>query len=448
MRILIVGAGRAGFDIAKILSGEDQDVILIDKDPEALRAAAEHLDVMTVVGNGASARTLEEVDIKAVDIILAVTENDELNMIACMTAKQYGVPMTVARVRNSDYTSPHPHLLSFSQYGIDLIINPEHLAAQEIFRLLAVPMATDMEYFHEGKLSLVGLKVGEKLEIAGQRISDLNLEKLTVVAILRDGQALIPGGNTRLLPEDRIFVLGETKGFHNLNELIKKKTPHFRRIVIAGGGLITQYLLRLLREKKNNLEVKIIDPRVELCRTLAGELEGCSIICADPTKKEVLEEEDLGPDDIFLSLQGEENLDLIASLLAHKAGVEEIICGIGREDYIPLAEMIGVTATITPRLLLTNTMLKLVRKSNIVSINLLQSGDAEIIEVIPTEHSPATQKCLRELNLPPGIVIGSILHQGRIIVPRGDTLIQPHDRVIIFALKSAIPTIEWLFNNK
>ena len=188
MRIVIVGAGRAGFDISKILSGENHDVILIDRDPEALRAAAEQLDVMTLVGNGASARTLEEVDIKAADIILAVTENDELNLIACMTAKQCGVPMTVARVRNSDYTSAHPYLLSYSQYGIDLIINPEHLAAQEIFRLLEVPMATDMEYFHEGKLSLIGLKVGEELAIAGQRISDLNLEKLTVVAIIRNGR--------------------------------------------------------------------------------------------------------------------------------------------------------------------------------------------------------------------------------------------------------------------
>lgn len=448
MRIVVVGAGRAGFDISKVLSGEDHDVVLIDKDPEVLRAVADNLDVLTVVGNGASARTLEEVDIKAVDIILAVTENDELNMIACMTAKQGGVPMTVARVRNSDYTSSHPYLLSYSKYGIDLIINPEHLAAQEIFRLIEVPMATDMEYFHDGKLSLIGLKIDEELAIAGQRISDLNLKRFTIVAVIRDGKALIPSGNTQLLPKDRIFVLGETKGFQNLNGLIKTKTPNFRRIVIAGGGLITQYLLKLLRQKKNSLEIKIIEPRVDLCRTLAGELEGCSIICADPTKKEVLEEEDLGSGDIFLSLLGSENLDLIASLLARKLGVEEIICEIGREDYIPLGETIGVTATITPRLLMTNTVLKLVRKSNIVSINLLQSGDAEIIEVIPTENSPATQKILRELNIPPGIVIGGIIHQGKIIVPRGDTLIHPHDHVVIFALKSVVPAVERLFNNK
>jgi trk system potassium uptake protein TrkA len=448
MRIVVVGAGRVGYNISQALSGEDHDVILIDKDPQVLKAAANKLDVMTVMGNGASARTLEEVDIKSVDIMVAVTENDELNMIACMTAKQCGVPMTVARIRNSDYTSSHPYLLSYSSYGIDLIINPEHLAAQEIFRLIEVPMATEMEYFHDGKLSLIGLKIEKELAIAEHRISDLNLERFTIVAVIRDGKALIPRGNTKLLPKDKIFVLGETRGFQNLNDLIKTKTPVFKRIIIAGGGLITRYLLRLLRQKKNSLEIKIIEPQNELCKTLAGEVEGCSIICADPTKRDVLEEENLGAGDIFISLLGSENLNLVASLLARKLGVEEIICELGREDYIPLGDTIGVTATITPRLLTTNTVLKLVRKSNILNINLLQSGDAEIIELLPEENSLVTKGNLRDLNISPGIVIGAVIHDDKIIVPRGDTIINPYDHVIIFALKSAIPEVEKLFDTK
>lgn len=448
MRIVVVGVGRVGFNISKTLSEEEHDVILIDKDPEVLKAAASTLDVMTVVGNGASARTLEEVDIKSVDIMLAVTENDELNMIACMTAKQCGVPMTVARIRDSDYTSSHPYLLSYSHYGIDLIINPEHLAAQEIFRLIEVPMATDMEYFHDGKLSLIGLKIEEELAIAGRRICDLNLEQFTIVAVIRDGKALIPGGSTSLLPKDKIFILGQTRGFQHLNGLIRTKSPVFKRIIIAGGGLISQYLLRLLRQKKNVPEIKVIEPKMELCHTLAGELEGSSIICADPTRKEVLEEENLGPGDIFISLLGSENSNLVASLLARKLGVEKIICEIGREDYIPLGEMIGVTATITPRLLTINTVLKLVRKSNIVNINLMQSGDAEIIEVIPEENSPVTKGKLRDLSIPPGIVIGAVIHEGKIIVPRGETQIRPYDHVIVFALKSVIAEVEKLFDNQ
>ena len=445
MRIVVVGLGRVGYNISKVLSEEGHDVIIIDKDPEVLKMAAADLDVMTVVGNGASARTLEEVDIKTVDIILAVTEHDELNMIACMTAKQSGVPMTVARIRNPEYTSYHPYILSYSHYGIDRIINPEHLAAQEIFRLIAIPMATDVEYFYDGKLSLVGLKVNQEMEIAGQRIADLNLERFTVVAVAREGKALIPRGGTRLLPDDKILVLGETLGFQHLNGLTKKKTPVFRRVVIAGGGLIAQYFIRLLLQKKKSPEIVVFDPNPEVCAAIATELPGCEIICADPTNKEVLEEQYLGPDDVFISLLGTESNNLMASLLARKLGVEEVICEIGREDYIPLADTVGVTAAITPRLLTVNTVLKLVRKSNIVNINLLQSGDAEILEVIPETNSPVTEAKLRDLGLPPGILIGAVIHEGKVIVPRGDTWIQPSDHVIVFAMKKLVPEVEKLF---
>src|SRR5690554_2353843 len=216
MKVVVVGAGKVGFDLSKVLSEEQHDVIVIDKDPAALKPIIETLDVMPVVGNGASAVVLEEIGIKTVDIIIAVTENDELNMIACMTAKQCGVPMTVARVRNPEYTSPHPYLLSYVRFGLDLIINPEHLAAQEIFRLVEVPMATDMEYFADGRLSMVGIKVEDNMAISGKSIRELSLDKLTVVAISREGKILIPSGNTLLLPKDKVFVVGETAGFHNL----------------------------------------------------------------------------------------------------------------------------------------------------------------------------------------------------------------------------------------
>jgi trk system potassium uptake protein TrkA len=445
MRIVVVGAGKVGFNVSKSLSKEKHDVIIIDKDPEALRMISEHLDVLPVVGNGASAKVLEDIGIKSVNIMLAVTENDELNLIACMTAKQFGVPMTVARVRNTDYTSPHPYMLSYSKYGIDLIINPEHLAAQEIFRLIEVPMATDMEYFFDGKLSLVGIKVEDDMAIVGKRIADLNLRKLTIVAIVRDGKALIPNGDTQLLAKDKIYVLGETKGFHNLNGLIKQKRPSFRRLMIAGASLTAQFLVRLLAEKKVVPEVTIIDTDLGRLRELAQELDSCRLIHADPTKIEVLEEEQLGPNDAFITTMGSENSNLVACTLAKKLGTKEIICEISREDYIPIAEMMGVTATITPRLLMVNTVLKLVRRSNVLSVNLLDSGDAEIIEIRAEQDAPITRDSIKNLDLPKGMVIGSIIHENQVLVPRGDTIIKPEDRVIIFALHSIVSGVERWF---
>ena len=445
MKIVVVGAGKVGFDISKVLSEEQHDVIVIDKDPDALNSVVETLDVMTMVGNGASAGVLEEIGIKTVDIIIAVTEIDELNMIACMTAKQCGVPMTVARVRNPEYTSPHPYLLSYARFGLDLIINPEHLAAQEIFRLVEVPMATDMEYFADGRLSMVGIKVEDNMAISGKSIRELSLDKLTVVAISREGKILIPSGNTLLLPKDKVFVVGETAGFHNLNGLIKSHASKFNRIVIAGGGLITQYLVRLLRNRKNRPEIKIIEKSQEKCENLAGESEGCNLVCADATKMEIFTEENLGPGDIFIALTGSDNSNLVASMLAHKRGVEEIICQISREDYIPLTEMSGVTATITPRLLTVSTVLKLVRTSNVLSISMLNSGDAEFIELKAEPGSPAAKKPLRDLNMPSKTIVGAIIQDNKVIVPRGDTMIHPGDRVLVFSLHTKASMVEKLF---
>ncbi|HBE06809.1 MAG TPA: hypothetical protein DHD79_11510 [Firmicutes bacterium] len=173
----------------------------------------------------------------------------------------------------------------------------------------------------------------------------------------------------------------------------------------------------------------------------------CDFINADPTKMEVLEEEKLGPEDIFISLLGSENANLVACLLAHKLGVQEIICEIGREDYIPLAEMIGITATVTPRLLTANTVLKLVRGANVVSINVLDTGDAEVIELIAGKNSPATAAPLKDLVMPKAMVIGAAVHRDELIVPRGNTIIQPGDHVFVFALRQAIPAVERYFSS-
>ncbi|NLW47249.1 MAG: Trk system potassium transporter TrkA [Firmicutes bacterium] len=446
MKIVIIGAGKLGFDLARVLSQENHDIIVIDKNAEAIGPIADNFDVMTVVGNGASIKVLEEVQVKTADILLAVTNNDELNIIACMFAKQLGVRTTAARVRNPDYSTVLPSVLSYTNFGINLIINPEYLAAQEIFRLIEVPTATGIDYFAGGKLSMISIKVAEDMEIVGKKIAELNLEKYTIVAVIRKEEVIIPNGKTQLLQNDKIYVLGKTAGFHNLNGLIKLKKPKFKQIVIAGGGLITHYLVSLLQTKKNLPEIKIIEPSADRCRTLSTELGDCQIICADATKMEILDEENLGGTDIFIASTGSDNSNLVACMLAKKKEVGEIICEVSREDYINLAEGIGVTAAITPRLLTVSTVLKLMRRKNVISVNLLNTGEAAMLELEAEPESPITRSYLRNLKLPPGVVIGSITQQGNILVPRGDTLIQPGDRAIIFALRAVAPKIEQLFH--
>lgn len=236
---------------------------------------------------------------------------------------------SVARAKSRCPEPPVPPSL------LDFVGAVEHLAAQEIFRLIEVPMASDMAYFFDGKLGLVGMKIEDDMDVTGKKLSEIGLSRFTVVAVVRDGQTLIPNGDTQLQLKDKVYVLGQTRGFQFLNGLVKKKGPSFRRIVIAGSGLVAQYLIRLLQGKKLVPEIRMIDTNFDHMKGLAQELSGCHFVNADPTKIENLKEEGLGSGDIFVSLLDSESTNFVACMLAHKLGVKEIICEIGREDYHP-----------------------------------------------------------------------------------------------------------------
>jgi trk system potassium uptake protein TrkA len=447
LKVLIMGAGKLGYDLTKILSQEDLNIVVVDKDAAALRPIADSFDVMTIQGNGASVGLLQELEIRSFDIILAVTENDELNMISCMVAKKLGVLKTAARVRNPEYNINIPSLFSYSNLGIDLFINPEFLAAQEMFRLVEMPLATEIEYFADGKLCMIGIKIDESLAIAGKKICQLKLAQYTIVAVNHKGKIIIPDGETALFAGDKIYVFGKAVGLYNLNGLIKKKKPNLKRVVIAGGSLTSQYLVTLLKTRKNVPTIEIIEASAEKCRLLSKEFEGCQLICADATKIEVLEEENLRSGDVFIAATGSDNSNLVACMLANKLGVREIICEISREDYASLADTIGVTATITPRLLTVSTVLKLVRE-NVISLSLVDTGEAEALEFEAEVESPVTKAQLKELVIPDGVVIGAVLQEGTVVVPRGETLIKAGDRVIVFALRKVAATVEWLFRKE
>lgn len=451
MKIIIIGAGKLGFDLARILSQEKHDIIVVDKDPNSLKPIADNFDVMTVCGNGASVALLREIDVETADLLLAVTDNDELNIIASMLAKRYKVKTTLARVRNPEYTQvlSNSTLPSYHEFGIDIFLNPEYLAAQEVFRLLEVPNSTAIDYLADGKISLITIKIDENSVIIGQKICNLKLAKYTVVAIMRNGDVLIPTGNTELLLNDRIYVMGKTAGYHNLSQLIQEKKAKFKRIIIGGGGLLTEYLVQLLHTKKNSPEIRVLEPSLERCKQLSQILEDCCIIQGDPTRIENLEEESIGKDDIFFATTGSDNSNIVACMLAEKMGVTKSICEISREDYIYLTDNIGVDSTITPRLLTVSLVLKLIKSKtgNVLSLNLLNDGKVEVLELMALPDSPITQVPLKDLQFPGSTVVGAIMRGNDTIVPRGDTSILPGDRVILFALRSKSDDVEKLFHN-
>jgi len=447
VRVLVVGAGKVGFDISKRLSDEGHGVTVIDKEVEALREIQDNLDVLTVVGNGASARMLEQVNVENVDMVVAVTETDEVNMIACMTAKQCGVPMTVARIRNPEYAPDHPYALSYTRFGIDVIVNPEYLAAQEIFRLIEVPVATELEYFADGRVSVTGIRIEENADVVERKIRDLGISDSTVVAVSRGGRIVIPDGDTILRLNDKIFVLGRTTGFHHLNGIFSPRRTSLDRIIVAGGGLIAQYLLGLILSRRDAPRVMVIEPDPRRCNRLASEYARCEVICSDPTKIETLSGENIGPHDAYICVTGSDHSNLVSCMFARRLGVRQIISEVRREDYAPVWEDLGVNATVVPRLLTVSTVLKLVRRSKVVALTLLGSGEAEIVELVPEPGAPVTADRLRNLNFPKGAVVGSIIREGEVIVPRGDSEIEPGDHVIVFAELQAVSAVENLFRS-
>jgi trk system potassium uptake protein TrkA len=448
MRIIIIGAGKVGYSIAQILSQENQDVIVIEKNDERRKIIQDHLDIQTFQGSGSSVKVLEDAGIKYADMVVAVTELDELNIVACLIAKQYGVKKTVARVRNPDYVGAEQAANSF--LGIDLVINPERVTAQQIAKLIDVPEAINVEYFADRKVQLLELKVTENFYIANKKLRDLNIQyPFLIVAILRKEQMLIPRGGATLLPDDLIFVLAKIEDMENIEELIGTKRAIIENIVILGGGRVGYYLAKRLEEKSRQLKsVKIVEKDLAKCHDLSKNLTATLILHGDGTDTEFLKDEQIGQADLFVAVTSDDKANLLVALIAKHLGVKKTICQVRRSDFAPLVEQVGINIAITPRVLTAAAILKFIRRGHIVSITLLGGDKAEVIELIVPENCSNVNISLKNLKFPKGAILGAILRNNHAIIPTGEEQIRIGDQIIVFALPQAVKAVEQFFDKK
>ncbi len=440
--MIVVGAGKVGFDISKWLSDEGHDVTLVDKANENLSEATNHLDVMTLDGNGASPPVLEQAGVDEADILIAVTDIDEVNMIACFTAKQYGVSMCCARVRDPEYSEAFGQE-SNRRLGIDRVINPDQLSALEIARLLKMPSATSIETFAEGNVTMVRVRVADDSSLVDQPLREIDLKGCLVAAIVRDGNLSIPNGDSVLKPSDRIYLLGHTHNFASLGQIVGYDSPPAKNVVIAGGGKLGVRLAQMLAPKgrRSHQSIKIIEIDSERCESLADLLPHAIIINGDCEKIDVLRDELVGQGDAFVAVTGKDHTNVLATMVAKELGVAQAITKISREDYHPLAERAGADAVIVPRLIAAGVILQLVRRSNLINVALIEDGDGEVLEFDVGEDAQTVNKRLIELPRMENAIIGSIMRNDRVMIPSGDSTILPGDRVIVFALPSAVPTV-------
>ncbi|WIV11032.1 Trk system potassium transporter TrkA [Proteiniborus sp. MB09-C3] len=444
MHIIIVGAGKLGYILAEFLSQNDNNVVMIDNNEKALERASNQLDILTFKGNGAQISVLGDFNVKSADLLIATTDNDDTNMLICYLAKKLGCKRVVARIRNPEYSEQIDILKK--QLDIDYVANPELEMAKEIGAHLLKGQALNMEDFAKGKVSIINYKVHELDSMEGNRVKDVKIPKsVLIAAILRDGEIIIPYGDTILHGNDTIYLIGEKESISMFKNGINSLETNVvvKKAMILGGGKAAYYLSKKLI--RNGVFVKIIEKDEKRCSYLAQELPGALIIHGDATDPYLLTEENISDVDALVSLTGYDEENLLMTLLAKKYGVGKIITKVSRTNYIPIIEQLGINNAVNPIMITAGEIMRFIQGGRVVSLFLLLGGKAEVLEVIARESSKIVGKPLAELGLPKGIIIGSIVQKGKVIIPDGNSIIHPGDRLIIFCLQSEVVTLEKLF---
>ena len=454
MKIIIVGDGKVGYALAEHLSQEEHDVTVIDTNDDALRRAAESLDVLCIKGNGASIAALREAEVGSADVVIAATSLDEINMVCCLAAKRLGAKYTIARVRNVEYAQELALLKE--ALGIDLTINPEHTTAVEISRLLRFPQAANLETFCRGRVELISFRVREGDFVAGQPLSALSgkLQELPMLFCAaereEEGGVVIPDGSFVPQPGDRLYLIGQPTGLTDFFRLLGRHTPKSRNVFLVGGGRISYYLAAIL--DKLGVRVKIVERDEERCRVLSDLLPRVTVLCGDGTDQQLLEEEDVSASDAFVSLTDRDEDNLIVALYAMQQGISKVVAKSNRQNYAGVAHDVGLDSVISPKLLTAGQILRVVRGmqnsegSVMNALYKIADGHAEAMEFVANETTRHQGVALKDLRLKKGILIAVLVHQGQIIIPDGSSVISGGDTVIIVSRAHKILDINDIFD--
>ncbi len=446
MKSIIIGAGKVGFSIAQMLSVEEHDVVIIEQDEERYEVIEELLDVQVIKGSGASSSVLEAAGIRTADMVVAVTEIDELNMIACLLAKQYGIKTTIARVRNPEYIET-PHFSPEALLGIDLIINPERVTAQEITKIITNPEALNVEYYADGRVKLLELYVHEKSPVAGMKLKLLNTSKYVVVSIKRKHKMIVPSGEDLINAGDHIYVMANTRDMPDVLKALGIYRKTIENITILGAGRIGWYIAYIIEKEKIPVNVKIIEKNFKKARAISGKLKKALVINGDGSNLDLLEAENVGQSDLFIAVTDDDKINLLSSLIAKNLGVRKTISKIKRSDVMPLVEQIGIDKVFSPRILTAGAILKYIRQGDIISVTVLSEDSSEMIELVAQPKAIAVDKKLKNIKFPSGAVIGAIVRNEKVIIPSGDDVIKAFDHLMVFSLPKSISKMEKLFIN-
>lgn len=445
MKIVIAGAGRVGYSVARELSKENHDIVVIESNEAKLREVSNNLDVLTVSGNAASYDTLKQAELKNADLLIAVTEADEVNLLCCLAAKKLGVTHTIARVRNRDYFRQTAFLKD--ELGLSMTINPEEETASEISRILRFPYATKVESFAKSKAESVEIKVTDDSLLNNMKVADFKnkLGNVLVCAVSRSNEAFIPRGDFIIKSGDRLNVIGS---YDEINNFIKKlgKGHKTKNVLVLGGGNITYYLANQLESA--GISLKVIERKKEACEILKNAFPKVNIVYGNGTNPDILYEEGLEVADAFVAVTGDDEDNIISSMFAITSGVEKVITKIKERRFIKMLETDQLDSIIQPSSIATQRVVQYVRSmqnaydSSIDALYYIFEQSVEIIELKVNESFQYSGIPLKNLAVSNDAIVSAIIRKGNCIVPGGDDYISAGDIVIVTTTRKGISSLD------
>ena len=451
MRILICGAGQVGYGIAERLSAEDNDVSVIDNSPELVQNIQDRLDVRGHVGHGSHPDVLARAGAEQADMIIAVTLYDEVNMVACQVAHSlFNVPTKIARIRAQSYRQAHwQNLFTRDHMPIDVIISPEIEVGDVIMRRISLPGARDVVLFNNDTVAMVAIDCDEDCPLIDTPLSqlselfpDLNA---VVTGIYRDGVIMTPRSSDQILLGDTAYVIADRQQIRRTIAIFGKEKPEASRIIIAGGGNIGVYLANRIEERMPNARIKIIENSRAVAESLADQLSQSVVLHGNALDEQVLQEAGAANADLMVAITNNDQVNILSSVLAKKLGCSSNMALLNNSGYHDFTKSLGIDDYINPRSITISRVLQYVRRGRIRGVYSIENGAAEIVEAEALDTSPLVGRPLRELQLPDGIRIGMIHHDGALYRPTGDSIIRPNDRVVILALSKHVHEVEQMF---
>jgi trk system potassium uptake protein TrkA len=445
MDIVIVGAGEVGYHLADILSREEHRVSVIDNTPEQVRRIKEALDVHALLGDGTRAEMMTQAGVSKADIVVAVTQNDYVNMLVCTMAQALGAKRIILRLKDISRLEGYRYFYK-QTLGFDVVLSTDELAAEEIIGTVRQHRALEVESFADGRVQLRRLRIREEGELTGDNLAGLDLPSgLLVVAVSRRDQFFVPGGSDKLEVDDQVYLIGRGPDLDQFELLAGAPKIGRRSVVIMGGGGVGLQIARRL-DQMPGIAVRLLEKSAKRAKAIASEFSSSvMVLVGDSTDLDLLMEERIGEANVFIATTADDERNMVACQLARSLGVERTVAMVNKASYRQIYDLLGVDRAISPRVLCANHILRFVRSRSVSSIAVIADGRAEVLELEAHHKDGKHERRVKNLGLPRGTVLGAVVRADDVIIPSGDTVVRNGDQVILFTLPENLSSIEETF---